>query len=103
MKEKEWIMEGIYKTTLQQRANEAQLIIFLDYPTYYLVFRIVKRFLFNFRKEKKEIEGCKERLTIKFLKYTLKFNSKKKEIFEILNRSKDIDKKLIIIKKRKII
>ena len=91
--------KGIYKTTLQERAENADLIIFLEYPTYYLLFRVIKRYLSNFGKEKKELDGCKEQLTWSFLKYTLRFNSKKKSIYEILNRVKNIDDKLIILKK----
>ena len=99
MNNDEWIMEGIYKTTLQERAENADLIIFLEYPTYYLLFRVIKRYLSNFGKEKKELDGCKEQLTRDFMKYTLRFNSKKKSIYEILNRVKNIDDKLIILKK----
>lgn len=99
MKEEEWIMEGIYKSTLEERAKLADLIIFLEYPTYYLMLRVIKRYLKNFRKEKKEIEGCKERMGWRFIKYTLKFNSKKKSIYDILCNVEDMEKKLIILKK----
>lgn len=100
--EDEWIMEGVYKSTLKQRADVADLIIFLEYPTYYLIFRIIKRYICNFRKEKKELDGCKERLTWDFIKYTLLFNSKKKRIYEILNKVENIENKLIIFKKGRI-
>lgn len=99
MNNDEWIMEGIYKTTLQERAENADLIIFLEYPTYYLLFRVIKRYLSNIGKDKKELDGCKEQLTWSFLKYTLRFNSKKKSVYEILNKVKNIDDKLIILKK----
>ena len=102
MNEDQWIMEGIYKSTLQERAEIADLIIFLEYPTYYLMFRIIKRYLGNFGKEKKELEGCKERITWNFIKYTLYFNSKKKSIYEILNGVENIENKLIILKKGRI-
>ena len=36
--EDEWIMEGVYKSTLKQRADAADLIIFLEHPTYYFIF-----------------------------------------------------------------
>lgn len=55
--EEEWIMEGVYKSTLKQRADVADLIIFLEYPTHYLIFRIIKRYICNFGKEKKELGG----------------------------------------------
>ena len=99
MNEDEWIMEGIYTSTLHERAEIADLIIFLEYPTYYLMFRVIKRYLINLGKEKKELEGCKERLTWNFIKYTLHFNSKKKSIYEILNNVENIKNKLIILKK----
>jgi shikimate kinase len=100
--EEEWIMEGVYKSTLKQRADVADLIIFLEYPTYYLIFRIIKRYICNFGKEKKELGGCKERLTWNFIKYTLFFNQKKKSIYEILNKVDDIENKLIIFKNGRI-
>ncbi len=102
MTENEWIMEGIYNTTLLERAESADFIIFLEYPTYYLLFRVIKRYFSNLGKEKKELDGCKERLTWSFIKYTLRFNSKKKNTYEILNRVKNIENKLIVIKKGKI-
>ena len=82
--EDEWIMEGVYKSTLKQRADVADLIIFLEYPTHYLIFRIIKRYICNFGKEKKELGGCKERLTWNFIKYTLFFNQKKKVYMKYL-------------------
>ena len=60
------------------------------------------RYLGNFGKEKKELEGCKERITWNFIKYTLYFNSKKKSIYEILNGVENIENKLIILKKGRI-
>lgn len=101
LKEKEWIMEGIYKTTLEKRASIADLIIILEYPTYKLLYRIIKRYICNFGKDKEELDGCKERLSLSFINYTLKFNSKKKGIYEILNKVNNIDKKLIILKNGK--
>ena len=55
--EEEWIMEGVYKSTLKQRDDVADLIIFLEYPTHYLILRIIKRYICNFGKEKKELGG----------------------------------------------
>ena len=94
-------MEGIYKTTLEKRASVADLIIILEYPTYKLLYRIIKRYICNFGKDKEELDGCKERLSLSFINYTLKFNSKKKGIYEILNKVNNIDKKLIILKNGK--
>ena len=100
-KESEWIMEGIYKTTLEKRANLADIIIILEYPTYKLLYRIIKRYICNLGKEKEELDECKERLSLGFINYTLKFNSKKNEIYEILNKVNNIDTKLFILKNGK--
>ena len=56
-----------------------------------MICRIIKRYICNFGKEKKELDGCKERLSWNFIKYTLLFNSKKKSIYEILNKVENID------------
>lgn len=102
MNEDEWLMEGIYKSTLRERAEKADLIIFLEYPTYFLLFRVIKRYLTNIGKEKIELDGCKERLTWDFIKYTMRFNSNKKNIYEILNKVKNIENKLTVLKNGRI-
>ena len=101
IKEKQWIIEGNYKKTLKDRAKKADLIVFLDYPTIILLKGILERNIKNFNKEKEEIKGCKERVSKKFLKYALKYNKNKKQIFEILNNIENINDKLVIIKSRK--
>ena len=56
-----WIIDGTYRSTLQQRLERSDYIIYLDYSTLAQVIGIMKRFLKNHGKEKEEIPGCKER------------------------------------------
>ena len=100
IKNEKWIIDGTYHDTLTQRLEASDLIIWLDYSSFSQVRGIVKRFIKNPGKEKKEIPGCKERITSKFLKYVLKYNKNKRHyIPEALeNIKKD---KLIIFTKQK--
>lgn len=95
-----WIIDGTYHDTLKQRLESADLIIWLDYSSIAMVKGVVKRFINNPGKEKKEIPGCKERLTFTFLKYVIRYNKNKRHY--ITDALKDINKdKVISFKKQK--
>lgn len=100
VKKEKWIIDGTYKDTLKYRLEKADLIIWLDYSTFAQVKGIIKRFLTHIGKERKEIPGCKERLTFTFLKYVLGYNKNKR--YHITDALENIDKdKVIIFKKQK--
>ena len=98
----EWIIEGVYTSTLEARLQAADLIIFLDFKTIDLVKGVVQRYLkakVSKEKEKSEIPGCKENIDKEFIKYIFSFNKKKREqIYEIMNRNPD--KKVVILNNR---
>ena len=95
-----WIIDGTYKDTLNQRLENSDFIIWLDYSTFTQLKGIIKRYLKNPGKEKKEIPGCKERLTWEFFKYVLYYNKRKRHF--IADNIKNIDNtKIIIFKKQK--
>lgn len=63
MKDK-WIMDGNYSRTLKARAKRADLIIFFDFPSYFCVFRILKRSFktkLGFEKRTDMADGCDEK------------------------------------------
>lgn len=95
-----WIIDGTYKDTLKQRLENSDFIIWLDYSTITQLKGIIKRYLKNPGKEKKEIPGCKERLTLEFLKYVFYYNKRKRHFIE--DAIKTIDKnKVLIFKNQK--
>lgn len=95
----QWIIDGTYKSTLEQRIKLADLVIWLDFSTISELNGVITRFLKNRNKEKKEIPGCKEKLDKVFLKYVLKYN-KEKRIYIVKNIEKIDKNKIVILKNR---
>lgn len=92
-----WIIDGTYTETLEERLNKCDLMIFLDFSTIKLLKGVFKRRLQNMNISVKNL-GWNERISVKFIKYVLFFNKKKrKKINDII---KD-NKKCIILKNRK--
>ena len=98
--DEKWIIDGNYQKTLKPRLDNADLIIWLDYSTFQQVKGILKRYINFYKKERPEIPGCKERISLHFLKYVLTYNkTKRPKLLELLeNISKE---KLLIFKKQK--
>lgn len=95
-----WIIDGNYNKTLKTRLDNADLIIWLDYSTIAQIKGVLKRYVQNRNKEKEEIPGCKERFNIKFYKYVITYNKKKRP--EIIKMLKEIpNEKMIIFRKQK--
>lgn len=100
MLQSKWIFDGTYRTTLEQRLEKADTIIYLDYSTFAQVRGVFKRFLKNHGKEKEEIPGCKEQMTWKFFWFVIKWRkNKRNEILE--NLSKIDSSKIHIFKNRR--
>ena len=95
-----WIIDGTYRSTLQQRLEKADCVIYLDYSTFAQIIGILKRFIKNHGKEKEEIPGCKERMNWKFFWFVV--NWRKTRRTEILEKINIIDNnKIYIFKNRK--
>jgi adenylate kinase family enzyme len=100
--EKEWIIDGTYRDTLEKRIEASDMVIFLDYSSIAKLKGILSRYLKNRGKEKPEIPGCREEMNLGFIKCTLTWNrSRKKFIYRIINYYREIDKKILIFKNRK--
>lgn len=95
-----WIIDGTYKSTLKQRFEAADLIIWLDFSTSAQLKGVLQRVITNLGKEKAEIPGCKEKISLDFLKYVSKYNKTKRNI--IVENLEGINKeKVLILKNRK--
>lgn len=98
--EPQWIMDGTYHSTLKQRLESADLVIYLDYSSVAQVKGAVGRFLKHPGKEKREIPGCKEELTWDFLWWVWNWRKyKRDEIIE--NLEKIENDKVLIFKNRR--
>lgn len=83
----EWILDGTFINTLEERVKVADLVIFLDFSTKIQLKGIFKRFFTNFGKEKIDMPGCKERINPSFINYVATYNKRRRKyIIEILEK-----------------
>lgn len=64
-----WIIEGTSRTTLDTRYPISDVVIFLNPPRLVCLFLVFKRFLFTRSQMPDKPEGCKEKISLDFLKY----------------------------------
>lgn len=77
--EDKWIIDGTYHSTLKQRLEKSDYIIYLDYSTIAQIRGAFGRFLKNHGKEKEEIPGCKERMNWKFFCWVVNWRKNKRQ------------------------
>lgn len=98
--EEKWIIDGTYHSTLEQRLNAADLVIYLDYSTISQLRGALGRYFKNKGKEKEEIPGCEEQMNKKFFLWVLFWRKNKRE--DVVQKIKKIDsKKVLIFKNRR--
>lgn len=94
-----WIIDGTYRSTLKQRLEKSDFIIYLDYSTIAQIKGVMGRYFKNRGKEKEEIPGCKEQMTLSFFILVLKWRKNKRK--EIMDSIQNIDKEKIIVFKNR--
>lgn len=100
----EWIIEGMATWLFDYRAEEADIIIFIDMPLYLCFYRIFKRAFFNFGKVFfSSAPDCPERFPSReFLRYVWVFDKKQRPLIkEILSWYENDHKKKIFVVKNK--
>ena len=100
IKKEKWVIDGTYRSTLKERLEKSDFVIYLDYSSFAQIRGILGRFIKSNGKEKKEIPGCNEKIDLKFFLWVLNWRkNKRKDIIESL---KNVDKdKVHIFKTRK--
>lgn len=68
----EWIIDGNYRSSIEYRFERADTIIFLDYPKWKSIVRVLKRVL-NKNQPFDKSEGAKEKVGWHLIKYILKY------------------------------
>jgi adenylate kinase family enzyme len=65
-----WVMDGNYGSSLPLRLAAADTVIFLDFPTWLCLCRVIKRTASSFRRTRPDVApGCPERVDWPFLKF----------------------------------
>ena len=85
---------------MQERLDKSDLVIYLDYSSFAQVRGILSRFFKNHGKEKKDIPGCKERMSFEFFIFVCKWRKTRRD--EIVEKISKVDKgKVLIFKNRR--
>ncbi len=97
-----WIIDGNYSDIAKERVERANIVIFFDYSTWFCLYRVIKRIVLNYGRERPDSAiGCKERFDIDFLLYVLKFRRKRrKKLYNIFEQRAE-DSELFIVKSNK--
>lgn len=98
--EDKWVIDGTYTSTLKERLEKSDYVIYLDYSTFAQISGILGRFIKNHGKEKSELLECKERMNWKFFWWTVNWRRTKR--YKIINCLQEIDnKKVQVFKTRR--
>ncbi len=68
----EWIADGNYSSTLDERLPRADTVVFCDFPAWRTLPRVLRRTLHN-RGVALQAEGCPERFDLKFSWWVLRY------------------------------
>ena len=95
-----WVMDGTYNSTLKERLERADYIIYLDYSTIAQVKGVLGRYIKNHGKEREEIPGCREKMSLEFILWVINWRKNKRN--KIIEELKIIDNnKVQVFKTRK--
>lgn len=98
--EDKWITDGTYNSTLKQRLEKADFIIYLDYSSIAQIKGVLGRFIRNRGKEKQEIPGCNEKMSWEFFLWVVNWRKNKRKT--IIENIKEVDNdKIYIFKTRR--
>ncbi len=69
-----WIIDGNFDSSLEMRAAYADLIIFLDFPTWLCLSRVCKRvWIYRGKTRPDMAEGCLEKIDAEFVRWILRY------------------------------
>ena len=97
--EEEWVMDGNYSTTLEERIQQADTAIYLRVSRPVALWRVMKRRIVHHGKVRAELpEGCNEKIDLEFLKWIWDHPNRAKErTFPILEKYSNSDKIILYL------
>ena len=89
----EWIIDGHYYSTLDDRLRYSDTVFYLDYPTSLCLFRTFKRMLSGYGRDRDDCAvGCPERFDWEFVQYVCGFRKKfRARTIELLNKHSHLE------------
>lgn len=103
MAKEQWIIDGNYNRTMEERIGYCDTIIYLDVSRWLCLYGIFKRLLTNIGKTRPDMgKGCKEKVDWEFVKWVWNFNKNKRErYYRMLNEAEG--KETIVLKNRRMV
>ena len=85
-----WIMDGNFNSTLEMRATYADLIIFLDFPTWLCLSRVCKRvWIYRGKTRPDMAEGCNEKIDSEFVRWIWRYQKDVRPgVLDVLQQTK---------------
>lgn len=94
-----WIMDGNYRSTLDERIKQCDVILFLDYPTYKLLIGVLSRSIKQYFKIEKGILNSRKLFDFNVLRLAYTWRKQRRnDIIDMLNK---VDTKKYIFKSRR--
>lgn len=77
--EEEWIIDGNYSGTMDIRMQRANVVVFMDFPRWRCLYRVLKRIVVNYGHTRSDLApDCPEHFDWEFIKYVYNFQEKKR-------------------------
>ena len=88
LEEPAWIIDGNFNSTIEMRSRYADLIIFLDFPNWLCLSRVLKRvWTYKGATRPDMAEGCNEKIDWEFAKFIWTYPKKKRPgVLEMLGK-----------------
>jgi adenylate kinase family enzyme len=99
----QWIIDGMWRSHVEERLARATTVIFLDYPRTISMWRAFTRFLKKRGTQRSDIaDGCLEKLDNDFVSYIWNFNKKVRPYLLTLFNKYSENFHLIVLKSPKV-
>jgi adenylate kinase family enzyme len=75
LREPEWIIDGAYVTTQEERLSYSDAVVFLDFPPRVYRYRVLKRIASTYGRARPDLApGCPEKLDWEFLRWVWRWH-----------------------------
>lgn len=94
-----WILDGGMLRTGEDRIARCDLVVLFDIPTHICLYRVLKRIVINFGKEREGVAtGCLEKLDLNFLNYVFHYRANHEDLRLFILNHLPINSELVIVR-----